>query len=294
MLRRRRRRTKPPSQNQGSKGNDAAPGRPDGHQAPEGHPNGQGAGATTARKNATAPALTENWKGSDGGLAAQTGTKTDENAEEAAVAAGTAGANVETKKETAGMTRAGGRTGNTIKIEAWRGRSPGIRRTGERPMTGGIKTTGRGTEKRGRPKGRAGVEAGRRDTKVVERRRAGRESLATAEIKTGRETEHSVLTNVVVAKRGAIIPESPVMTIVNIVNADGVRALSKCRRAAILLLLLLCLFSSFLSAQLSDLPLVLKKMECQYVGHLELLSLANVMLLYVLFFCLFHSLLDHC
>lgn len=250
MLRRRRRRTKPRSQNQGSKGNDAAPGRPDGHQAPEGHPNGQGAGATTARKNATAPALTENWKGSDGGLAAQTGTKTDENAEEAAVAAGTAGANVETKKETAGMTRAGGRTGNTIKIEAWRGRSPGIRRTGERPMTGGIKTTGRGTEKRGRPKGRAGVEAGRRDTKVVERRRAGRESLATAEIKTGRETEHSVLTNVVVAKRGAIIPESPVMTIVNIVNADGVRALSKCRLAAILLLLLLCLFSSFLPSYL--------------------------------------------
>lgn len=53
-------------------------------------------------------------------------------------------------------------------------------------------------------------------------------------------------------------------------------------------------FVFLLSAQLSDLPLVLKKRECQYVGHLELLSLANVMLLYVLFFCLFHSLLDHC
>lgn len=267
-------------QRQGGKGNDDAPGHPDGHRAPEGHPNGQGAGATTATKNATAPALTESWRGSvtargrrgragtetgteetegtgrGGGPAAQTETKTGENVEEVVVAAGTEGTNAETKKETVGMTGAGERTGNTIKIEALRGRGPRIKRAGERPMTGGIKTTGRGTEKRGRPKGRAGVEAGRGGTKAGERRRAGKESGATAEIETGRETENSVLTNVVVAKRGAIISESQVMTIVNIVNAEGVRALSKCRLPAILLLL--C-FSSLFSTQLSVLSLVLKR-----------------------------------
>lgn len=124
-------------------------------------------------------------------------------------------------------------------------------------MTGGIKMTGRGTEKKGRPKGRAGVEAGRGGTKVGERKRAGKESAATAETETGRETGNSALTNVVVAKTGAIISESPVMIIVNIVNAEGVRALSKCRLPAILLLLLLC-FLPF-STQLSDLSLVLKR-----------------------------------
>lgn len=234
-------------QRQGGKGNDAALGHPDGHRALGGHPSGQGAEATTARKSATAPALTESWRGSvtvrgrrgraetgigtegtgrDDGLAAQTGTAS---VEEVAAAAGTERANVETKKETAGMTRAGGRTGSTIKIEAPRGRGPGIKRAEERLMTGGIKTTGRGTEKRESPRGRAGVEAGRGGTKVEERRRAGEESEATAERETGRETESSVLTNVVVAKRGAIISESPVMTIVNIVNAEGAIALSKCR-----------------------------------------------------------------
>ncbi len=259
------------------------PGHPDGHRAPEGHPNGQGAGATTARETATAPALTESWRGSGtargrkgragtgigregtegtgrgDGPAAQTGTKTGENVEEVAAAAGNEGASAETKKETAGTTGAGGRTGNTIKIEALRGRSPGIKRAGERPMTGGIKTTGRGTERRGRPKGRAGVEAGRGSTKAGERRRAGKESAATAERGTGRETEISALTNVVVAKRGAIISGSPVMTIVNIVNAEGVRALSKCRLTAILLLLLLCFSSFFSPTQSSGLSLVLKR-----------------------------------
>lgn len=131
-------------------------------------------------------------------------------------------------------------------------------------MTGGTKTTGRGTEKRGRPK-RAGVEAGRGSTKVGERRRAGKESAATAERETGREMENSVLTNVVVAKRGAIISESPVMTIVSIVVAEGVRALSKWRLTAILLLLLLC-SSSFFSTQLSGLSLVLKRRNVRTSG----------------------------
>lgn len=146
------------------------PGHPGGHQAPEDHPNGREAEATTARKNATAPALTESWResatarrrrgtagtegtGRDAGPAAQTGTKTGESAEGVAVAAGNEGMNAKTRKETAGRTRAGGRTGNTTKIEALRGRGPRIKRTGERLMTGGTKTTGRGTEKRGRPKG---------------------------------------------------------------------------------------------------------------------------------------------
>lgn len=252
MFRRRRRRRK--LQSQGGKGNDDAPGHPDGHQALGGHPNGHVAGATTVTETATAPALTESWRGSvtargrrgragtgigtegteetgrDDDPAAQTGTKTGESVEEVAAAAGTERANVETKKETAGMTGTGERTGSsTTKIEVLRGRGPGIKRAGERLMTGGIKTTGRGTEKRGRPRDQAGVEAGRGGTKVGQRIRAGKESAVTAEIETGRETESSVLTNVVVAKRGAIISESPVMTTVNIVNAEGVTALSKCR-----------------------------------------------------------------
>lgn len=194
--------------------------------------------------------------GRGGGRAAQRGTKTGENAGEVAAAAGNEETNAETKKETAGMTGAGERTGITIKIGAQRGRGPGTRRAEERLTTGGIKTTGRGTGKRGRPRGRAGVEAGRGSTRVG-RRRAGKGSAATAEIETGSETESSVLTNVVVAKRGVIISVSPVMTIVNIVNAEGVRALSKCRLAAILLLLLPVIFILF-STQLSGLSLVLK------------------------------------
>lgn len=149
-------------------------GHPDEHQAPEGRLNDQGAGATTVRKIATALVLIESWKGSvigrgkrgraetgigtegtgkDAGPAAQTGTKTGENVEEVTAAAGTEGVNAKIKKETVGMTGAGGRTGITIKIEALRGRGPRIRRAGERLMTGGTKMTGRGTEKRGRPKG---------------------------------------------------------------------------------------------------------------------------------------------
>lgn len=256
-------------------------GRPDGHRAPGDRPNGQGAGAIIAREIAMAPALTESWResgtgkgrrgragtgigteetegtGRGGDPAAQTGTKTGENAEEAAAAAGNGETNAETKKGTAGMTGAGGRTGITIKREALRGRGPGIRRAGERRTTGGIKTTGRGTEKTGRPKGRAGVEAGRGSTRA-ERRRAGKESAATAERETGSGTENSDLTSVVVAKSGVIINVSPVTTTVNIVIAEGVRALSK-RRLAAILLLLLPVFLFLFSTQLSDLSLVLKK-----------------------------------
>lgn len=227
------------------------PGPPDGHRALGDPLNGQGAGATTERETATAPALTESWRGSvtvrgkrervgtvigregiegigiGDGPAAQTGIKTDESVEEVAAAAETERANVETKTEMVGMTGAGGRTGNIIKIEALRERNPGIKRTGERLMTEGIKTTGRGTEKKEKPKGQAGVEAGKGSTKVGERRRAGKEIAATAEIETGRETESSVLTNVVVAERRVIISESLVTTIVNTVNAEGVRALNK-------------------------------------------------------------------
>lgn len=255
-----------------------SPGPPDGHRAPGDLLNGQGAGATTAIENAMVQALTTSWRGSVTGRGrrgragteigtegteeteetgrgddpeAQTETKTDENVEEAAAAAGSEEANVKTKRGTEEMTGARGRTGITTKTAALRGSGLGIKRTGEKLMTGGIKTTGTGTERRGRQKGRVGVEAGRRGTKVGRRRRAGRESAPTAEKGTGIETENSVPTNVVVAKTGAIISESPVMIIVNIANAEGVRALSKCHHGAILLLLL-C-FSSFFSTQLSSL-----------------------------------------
>lgn len=269
------------------------------------------------RETATAPALTESWRGSvtargkreragtvigregsegiriDDDPAAQTGFKSDESVEEVAAAAETERANVETKTEMAGMTGARGRTGNIIKIEALKERDQRTKRTGERLMTEGIKTTGRGTEKREKPKGQAGVEARKRGTKVGERRRAGKETAATAEIETGRETESSVLTNVVVAERGAIISESPVMIIVNIVNAKGVRVLSKCPLQQYFYFC--SCFSSFF------LPVVwsvtcAKEKECQHIGYVEVLSLASVILLYVcLFFvfCLFHSPLDH-
>lgn len=230
-------------------------GHPDEHQAPEGHLNGQGAGATTARKNATAQALIENWKGSvtdrgrrgragigtgasegtgkdsrsgKDGPAAQTGTKTDENVEEVAAAAENGGVNAETKKGTVGMTGAGERTEITTKIEVLKGRGPGTRRAGERMMTGGIKMTESGTEKSARPKGRAEVEAGRGGIKVGEKKRAGKESAAIAERETGTETGSSVLTSVAAVKKGVIISASLATTIVSIVNAEGVRALSKC------------------------------------------------------------------
>lgn len=269
MLKRSRRRKKPLTQSQGSKEKDDAQGHPGGPPAPKGHPNGQGAEATTVRETATGPASTESLRGSEtvrgrreragtvigiegtegtgrgGAPAVQTGTKNDENARGVAVLAGNEGVNVETKTEMAGMTGAGGRTGSTIKIEVQKGRGPGIERTGVRLMTRGIKMTGTDTEMRGRPKGQAGVEAGRGGTRVGLRRRAGKEIAATTE--TGRKMESSALTNVVVAKRGAIISGSLVTTMVDTVNAEGVIALSKCHLAAILPLLLLCFFHPFLT-----------------------------------------------
>uniref|UniRef100_A0AAZ1XL18 Pre-mRNA-splicing factor 38B n=1 Tax=Oreochromis aureus TaxID=47969 RepID=A0AAZ1XL18_OREAU len=122
----------------------------------------------------------------------------------------------------------------------------------ERLMTAGTRTIGKDTGMRGRPKGPAGVEAERGDTKVGQRRRAGKGSAATAGRGTGREMENSALTNVVAAKRGATISESPAMTIVDI---EGVRASSKCRLAAILLVF----FLLFFYIRLSALSLVLKR-----------------------------------
>ena len=217
--------------------NDLLKGRPNGRL--NGRQSGQGAVATIARRSATAPASTESWTESvtgkrkrgraririririgterDGGPAAETGTKNDENAEEVAAAVGTEEANAKTKKEMVEKTGSRGRKGTTIKIEALRVRSPGIRRAGERLMTGGTKRTGRDTEKKGKPKGWVGVEAGKGSTKVA-RRKIGNESAATAKRKTGTETGNSAPTNVVVAKRRVIISESPIMTIVNIVS----------------------------------------------------------------------------
>lgn len=173
--------------------------------------------------------------GRDDGPAAQTETKTGENADGVAVAAGNEGVNEETKRGTGVMTEAGRRTGITTKIGAVTGSGPEIRRAGERLMRGDTKMTGTGTGRRGRPNAPAGAEAGRGGTKVVEqteRKRAGKGSAVTAERGTGTETESSVLTNVVTAKRRAIVSESPAMTVVNM-NAVGARASRKCPLRAI-------------------------------------------------------------
>lgn len=279
------------------------PGHPGGHRAPVGRPNGPGAGATIARESATGPALIESWRESvtGRGRRGKAGTETGrggtegtgkgdapvartetESAREATAVAGTVGASARTRKGTAGMTGAGGRTGITIKTEALRGRGPGIRRAGERLTTAGTRTIGKGTGTRGRPKGPAGVEAERGDTKVGQRRRAGNGSAATAGRGTGRETENSALTNAVAAKRGATISESPAMTIVDI---EAVRASSKCCLAAILLVF----FLLFFYIRLSALSLVLKRRN-SCTSDIWICCLW-LMLLYV--FPLFHSPLDH-
>lgn len=282
-------------------------GHPDAHPALGGHPKGQGAGATIVRKTVMAPALTASWRGSvtvkgkrgkagtgigregtegrgrEDGPAAQTGIRTDESVEEVTAAAGTERASVETKKETAAMTGAGGRTGNIIKIEALRERSPGTRRTGEKLMTGGIKTTGRGTGRKGKPKGQAGVEAGKGSTKVEERRRTGKEIVATAEIESGREMESNALT-----KRGATITESQVTTIVDIVNAEGVRAPTK-RRLQQCFYFCSRVFLPFFLSKLSDLSLVLKRRNVSTWDICRCRLLSVLILLYVCFVRLFST-----
>lgn len=157
--------------------------------------------------------------GKDDGPAARLGTTTGESIKEVSVAAETERANVETKREKAGTTRTGGRTGSTTKIEEQKGSGPGIKRAGESLTTGGTKRTGKGTGRRGRPKGRAEAKAGRGSARAAARRRAGKESAATAEMERGALT-----------KRGAIIiiSGSLATTTVNTVNAGGVRAPSKC------------------------------------------------------------------
>ena len=200
------------------------------------------------RESATTPALIGSWResvtargrrgtetgiggtegtGKDGDPVAQTKTKTAENAKKVAAAAEKGGVSAGRKKEREGMTGAGRRTGNTIRTEAPKGRSPEIRRAGGRQTIGGIRMIGTGTGKRGGPKGRAGVGAETGSIEVEERRRAGKGSAATAERGTESEMVSSVLTSVVVAKRRATISESPVTTIVNPTNAEGVRALSE-------------------------------------------------------------------
>lgn len=223
-------------------------GRPDERPVLGGHPGGRGAGATIKRKNATGPASTASWRGSaivrgkrgkaeieigtegtgtGGGPAAQTGTKSGESAGEAAAAAGTERASVRTKRETVAMTGTGGRRGSTIKTGARRERSPGRRRAGGNPMTEDTRRTGTGTGTRGRPRGRAGVEAGTGSIKAAERRKAGNEIAATAEIESERETESSDPTKGAAAKSGATTSESAATTTANTANAGGVGAPSE-------------------------------------------------------------------
>lgn len=225
--------------------------------------------------------------GKDGGPAVLTGTKTGGSVEEVAAAAETERVNVETKTETAGTTAAGGRKGITIKIEAPRGRGRERKRAGERLMTEGIKMTGRGTEKRGNLSGRAGVEAGKEGTKAAERRRAGKEIVATAGIESGRETESSAPTNGAAAKRGATISESRVTTIVDIVNADGARALIKCHLQKDFYSCSCVFPSSFLPAE-GSVTSAHNKKKHRHVEWPKVLS-TDVILLYVYFSAIFHS-----
>lgn len=221
-------------------------GRPDERRVLGGHPGGRGAGATIRRKNATGPALIVSWRGSvivrgkrgkaeieigtegtgtEGGPAAQTGTKSGESAEKAAVAAGTERTSVETKRGMAAMTGTRGRRGSITKTGVQRERSPGTRRAEENQMIEGTKRTGTGTGTRGRPRGQAGVEVGTGSIKAVERRKARNEIAATAE----RETESSDPTKGAVAKSEATTSESPATITVNTANAGGAGAPSKTR-----------------------------------------------------------------
>lgn len=240
-------------------------GRPDERRLLGGHPGGRGAGVTIKRKNATGPALIVSWRGSvtvrgkrgkaeiaigtegtgtGDGPAAQTGTKSGESAEEAAVAAGTERASAETKRETAAMTGTGGRRGSIIKTGVQRERSPGTRRAEETQMTEDTKRTGTGTGTRGRPRGQARVEVGRGSIKAAERRKAGNEIAATAETESERETESSGPTKGAAAKSGATTSGSPVTITVNTANAGRVGAPSKTRFLPVFLLW--CRPSSFL------------------------------------------------
>lgn len=169
--------------------------------------------------------------GTGGGRAVQTGTKSGESAEKAEAAAGTERVSVETKKETAAMTKTGGRRGSIIKTGAQRERSPGTRRAGENLTTEDTKRTGTG--RRGRPRGQAGVEAGTGSIKAAERRKAGSEIAAAVE----RETESSDPTKGAAAKRGATTNESPATTTVNTANAEGVEAPNKKAVSATFLLI---------------------------------------------------------
>lgn len=223
-------------------------GHPDERRLLGGHQGGRGAGATIRRKNATGPALIVSWRGSviargkrgkaeietgtegtgtEGGPAAQTGTKSGESAEEATVAAGTERASVKTRRETAAMTGTGGRRGSIIKTGVRRERSPGTRRAGENQTTEDTKRTGTGTGRRGRPRGQAGVGVGTESIKAAERRKAGNEIAATAEIESEREMGSSDPTKGAAAKSGATTSESPATITVNTANAGGVGALSK-------------------------------------------------------------------
>lgn len=218
-------------------------GHPGGHQAPEDHRNGRGAGVTIVRKIATAPATTASWRengtargrrgraktgteetGNGDDLVAQTETKTGESVKEVTAAAETGGANAGRKRGMEGKTGTGKRSGITIKTGALTGRGPGIERAGRRSMNEGIKTTGTDTGRRRRPSDRAAVEA---ETGNTKRTRAENGSAATAERRTESETGRRVHTNVAVAKRRATISESRATTTLNTAIADGARAQSK-------------------------------------------------------------------
>lgn len=219
-------------------------GHPGGHQAPEGHRNGQGAGVTIGRGIAMAPATTASWRengtargrrgrartgteesGNGDDLVAQKETKTGESVKEVTAAVGTGGANVGIKKGMEETTGAGKRSEITIRTGALTGRGPGIEGAGERQMNEGIKTIGTDTGRRRRLNDQAAVEA---ETGNTKRTKAGNGSAATAKRRTESETGRRVHTNVVVAKRGAIISESRTTTTRNTAIAEGARAQSKC------------------------------------------------------------------
>lgn len=222
--------------------------------------------------------------GKDGDHVAQTGT---ERPKEASAAAENGEANAGRKKETEQKTGAGRKTGITIRTEAPRGKGPETGRTGQRMTNGGIKRIETDTGRTGKPKGRVGAEAEKGGIKAGRRRRAGKETAATAESGTESGTG-SALTNAAAAKRGVAISESPATSTVNTENGKEVRARSKRSNPAST-----CVILSLLSAQLSGPSCAQSEGALadgvSVRGHLR----PNVTLISICFQA-FHFLLEYC
>lgn len=160
-----------------------------------------------------------------GGLGAQTEIKNGVSAEEVAATAGTGAQRGETKRGMEERKGAGGKTGIPTRTGYQRENGLGTGKTGRIKRIAGIKTVGSGTERRERPRG-AEVEAEKRGTEMRKKRAENVSEVTVArESVIGMESRAHI--NAAAAKKGPIISASLVMITVNIVNAEGVRALIK-------------------------------------------------------------------